>query len=79
VAISRAYLAIGLGAESGRVVVGPYEATALGNALVQAMAAGDVKDLRELRQFVARSFDLTPYEPAGSADWGHAAERTRLW
>ena len=37
-----------------RVVVGPYEATALGNALVQAMAAGDVRDLAELRQIVAR-------------------------
>jgi rhamnulokinase len=58
-----------------RVVVGPFEATALGNALVQAMAAGDVSDLAELRRIVARSFELTTYDPAGSSDWEPAAER----
>ncbi len=58
-----------------RVVVGPYEATALGNALVQAMAAGDVHDLAELRRIVASSFEPTTYEPTGTAEWEHAAER----
>ena len=48
-----------------RVVVGPYEATALGNALVQAMGAGDIADLAALRQIVARSTELAHYEPAG--------------
>jgi rhamnulokinase len=55
-----------------RVVVGPYEATALGNALVQAMAAGDVRDLSELRQIVARSFELVTYEPQDTAQWQSA-------
>jgi rhamnulokinase len=55
-----------------RVVVGPCEATALGNALVQAMAAGEVRDLAEIREIVARSFDLVTYEPQGTAKW-HAA------
>jgi rhamnulokinase len=50
-----------------RVVVGPYEATALGNALVQAMSAGDVRDLTELRTIAARSFQLAEYEPTKSA------------
>jgi rhamnulokinase len=58
-----------------RVVVGPYEATALGNALVQGMAAGDVRDLVELRQIVARSFELVTYEPAGASEWAAAGER----
>ena len=58
-----------------RVVVGPYEATALGNALVQAMASGGVRDLAALRQIVAQSFDLVTYEPAKTADWDRAAER----
>jgi rhamnulokinase len=58
-----------------RVVVGPYEATALGNALIQAMANGDVRDLAELRCIVAKSFDLTTYEPAAAADWDRAFER----
>ncbi|MEX2092483.1 MAG: FGGY-family carbohydrate kinase [Pirellulales bacterium] len=57
------------------VVVGPYEATALGNALVQAMAAGDVRDLAELRRIVARSFDLATYEPTRVPEWEQAAER----
>ena len=58
-----------------RVVVGPYEATALGNALVQAMAAGDVRDLADLRRIVARSFELATYEPSGTSEWEHASER----
>lgn len=58
-----------------RIVVGPYEATALGNALVQAMAGGDVRDLAELRGIVARSFESTIYEPTGGSDWNPAAKR----
>ena len=50
-----------------RVGVGPYEATALGNALLQAMSAGDVRDLAELRKIVARSTELRAFEPAKSA------------
>jgi rhamnulokinase len=58
-----------------RVVVGPYEATALGNALVQAMAAGDVADLTDLRKIVARSFELKTFQPTGVEAWNAAAER----
>jgi rhamnulokinase len=58
-----------------RVVVGPYEATAMGNALVQALAVGDLRDLHELRRAVARSVDLVSYEPAGADDWRQAYER----
>ncbi|MGD9636385.1 MAG: rhamnulokinase family protein [Pirellulales bacterium] len=58
-----------------RVVVGPYEATALGNALVQAMSAGDVRDLAELRCIVAQSFDLVTYEPNERDAWNAAAEK----
>jgi rhamnulokinase len=50
-----------------RVIVGPYEATALGNALVQAMSNGDVRDLAELRAIAARSTELRTFEPAESA------------
>jgi sugar (pentulose or hexulose) kinase len=60
-----------------RVVVGPHEATATGNALVQAMALGDVRDLPELRRIVARSFDLATYVPADSKGWENAFCRYR--
>jgi rhamnulokinase len=59
------------------VIVGPYEATAIGNALVQAMAAGDVRDLSELRSVVARSVELVTYEPTGADAWHAADERFR--
>ena len=39
------------------------------------MAVGDVRDLAELRRIVAQSFELTTYEPTGSADWELASER----
>jgi rhamnulokinase len=58
-----------------RVVVGPYEATAMGNALMQAMALGHVRSLEHLRQIVAKSGELTVYEPARNGDWNVAAER----
>jgi rhamnulokinase len=60
-----------------RVVVGPHEATAIGNALVQAMAAGHVRDLAHLRQIVAHSSDLRIYEPADADQWQSAFERFR--
>lgn len=50
---------------TGRTVVaGPAEATAIGNILVQAIGSGAVRDLAEAREVVARSFELTVFEPA---------------
>jgi len=42
---------------------GPYEATAIGNALPQAMGCGEIANLGQLRQIVRQSFELTEYEP----------------
>jgi rhamnulokinase len=51
----------------GRVVLaGPVEATAAGNILVQAIAAGRVGSLAEARQIVARSFAVQRFEPGKS-------------
>ncbi len=58
-----------------QVVVGPYEATAIGNALVQAMALGQVQDLRHLRAIVAASSDLEQLQPQNGAVWNEAAAR----
>ena len=46
-----------------QVVVGPAEATALGNLLVQARALGDLGD-RSVRDVVRASTDLRTYAPA---------------
>ncbi|MCC7146108.1 MAG: rhamnulokinase [Phycisphaeraceae bacterium] len=57
------------------VVVGPYEATAIGNALTQAMGAGDVKDLAQLRQIVRASFELKIVQPIHSSRFDEQYER----
>ncbi|GAA1882519.1 rhamnulokinase family protein [Paeniglutamicibacter psychrophenolicus] len=50
------------------VFAGPVEATALGNVLVQARAAGEVPGtLGDLRAVVARSMPVTEYLPAAPA------------
>ena len=48
------------------VIAGPVEATALGNALVQARACGTLRgDLEVLRDLVGRTQQLTRFEPRG--------------
>lgn len=45
------------------VVAGPSEATALGNVMVQARAAGLVGSLAEMRRYISRSIETKRYEP----------------
>jgi rhamnulokinase len=61
------------------VIAGPVEATAWGNALVQARALGAVSGgLGELRALLARHTPTVRYEPAGDrAAW--AAAESRIW
>ncbi len=60
------------------VVAGPVEATAWGNALVQARALGAVHGgLSQLRDLLRDNVELTHYEPAGDpAAWDAAEART---
>ena len=60
-----------------KVVAGPGEATAIGNILVQAMGAGELKDLSEIRAVVRNSFELTDVEPRASEAWEQAYARYR--
>jgi len=59
------------------VVAGPVEATALGNILVQAMAAGEVKDLPHLRRIVRENFDVRRFEPRNPSAWDEPYRRYR--
>ena len=63
------------------VHAGPVEATAIGNLMVQAMAAGCVRDMAEIRAVVRRSFDVQVYEPRPdeSGWWKSAEERLRVY
>jgi rhamnulokinase len=48
------------------VLAGPAEATSVGNVLVQALAAGELGSLEEVRAVVRRSVEVVRYEPEGS-------------
>ncbi|MBN2181803.1 MAG: rhamnulokinase [Sedimentisphaerales bacterium] len=52
-----------------KVITGPIEATASGNILMQAKAAGQVKTLSQAREIVRNSFDLKEYQPENVALW----------
>jgi rhamnulokinase len=63
---------------SGRpVVAGPAEATAIGNLLVQALAAGRLASLEDGRWRVSTWAQPRRYEPRPSTTWAEAAERYR--
>lgn len=49
------------------VIVGPDEGTAMGNALTQAMGAGQVKDLSHLRRIVRKTVAPKRFEPRDPA------------
>jgi rhamnulokinase len=59
------------------VLAGPVEATALGNVLVQARAAGVIDgDLAALRAVLRQTQQIVRYEPTGDAGaWRAAAKR----
>jgi rhamnulokinase len=54
------------------VLAGPVEATALGNVLVQLLAAGRIGSLAEGRALIRRSFPLTRFEPQNASGWSEA-------
>jgi rhamnulokinase len=57
------------------VVAGPVEATAIGNVMMQAVAAGDVATIAQAREVIRRSFDVTTYEPRHASAWDEAYGR----
>lgn len=57
------------------IVAGPAEATATGNVLVQALAAGEIGTLADGRDLLRRSSELTIFEPSRTASWDEAYER----
>lgn len=58
---------------SGRTVIaGPVEATSTGNAIVQFIALGKLKDLSEARAVIRNSFPVKTYEPEDREAWAEA-------
>ncbi|UOQ49961.1 rhamnulokinase [Gracilibacillus caseinilyticus] len=57
------------------IIAGPVEASAIGNAIGQWIALGEVKDLKEARQLVGESFPLQYYQPQEQIQWQEAYQR----
>jgi sugar (pentulose or hexulose) kinase len=60
------------------VHAGPVEATAIGNILMQMLAAKAIRSLDQGRELVRTSFPITTYKPGPSAPWDEAAKRFAL-
>ena len=63
-----------------RVVAGPIEATAIGNMMMQAVAAGDVKNIEEARAIIRESFEVAEFLPTDATQWNDAYQKNcDLW
>ncbi len=58
-----------------RVLAGPIEATAIGNLMMQAVAAGDVGSIGQAREVIRNSFAMDEYRPRNPAAWDEAYGR----
>lgn len=57
------------------VLAGPQEGTAIGNIMIQAKAAGEVRDIWEMRRIIANSIEMVPYHPKDQAAWDAAYKK----
>ena len=54
------------------VIAGPVEATVYGNLAMQLVAAGEVKNLKEVRRIIRNSENMKVYEPQDTEQWQEA-------
>lgn len=59
------------------VIAGPSEATAIGNIMIQSMAAGTVSGISEMRKLIAASIPLQSFQPADREVWDQAYNKYR--
>jgi rhamnulokinase len=57
------------------VIAGPVEATAIGNALMQAIGIQHLDSLADARAIVRTSFEVEEYHPLNRDGWDEAYER----
>ena len=60
-----------------KVVAGPEEATAVGNAMVQAVAMGVIASLSESQEMIRAAFPIREYRPRDTETWEKAYARFR--
>lgn len=57
------------------VIAGPAEATAIGNAIVQFIAIGELDNVAEARALLSESAELRRFEPGATALWDESYPR----
>jgi rhamnulokinase len=57
------------------VIAGPTEATVIGNAVVQLITLGELKDIKEARQLISNMTGLKKFEPEDVEVWEEAYAR----
>jgi len=60
-----------------KVIAGPVESTAFGNIIVQAIATGKVKNIREGREIIANSVELKEFIPSQKSLWNDKLNRAK--
>ena len=60
------------------VIAGPSEATAIGNCMVQAKAAGLVADRWEMRRLISTFISPTVFRPEDNSEWEEAYKKYQL-
>ena len=58
-----------------KVIAGPSEATAIGNVMIQAMAAGAVSSLQEMRSIIHASIETEEFVPQLVEEWEKAYQK----
>ena len=60
-----------------KVIAGPVEATAMGNIMLQAIAAGKIESVAQGREIVANSIELKEYQPSDADVWNEQYKKVR--
>ncbi len=60
-----------------QVIVGPFEATALGNGIVQLIALGALDNIAQAREILSHTQETITYEPQQAAIWEEQYQRYR--
>jgi rhamnulokinase len=58
-----------------RVVAGPVEGSAIGNLLIQAVGAGELTNLTDIRSIIRNSFPISTFNPGQRDQWLDALNR----
>ena len=58
-----------------KVVAGPSEATAIGNVMIQAMGAGVVSSLKEMRAIISQGVETEEFLPEATQEWEEAFKK----